>query len=280
MLIFLKLQNRAVPVMIKTVPHTVSECPAMLSSGVTPASDGEMSMSSNRRKEFFRGMKSIVPILVGLVPFSLVLGFAIKNAGFTGAQGTFFSVSMLGGTAQIAAAQLYAENSPAVIILATALVINLRYSMYSLSLYPILEDCSLPERLFAAFIVSDQSYAFTMAEVENNARNPFLPAFFFGASSMVFSVWLGGIFLGFNIGTVIPPELSLDFAIPLVFMSLLTPHLKGRDRQISAVAGGAASIFLVHALPLQSGLLAAILIGIAAGIVAGCLKTPDAEEAR
>ncbi len=214
-------------------------------------------------------MRYIVPILIGVIPFAVVLGFAMKRAVLSLPQGAFFALSMLGGTAQLASVQLYAENSPALIIITTALIINLRYSMYSLSLYPILRERTFAERLFAAFIVSDQSYAFTMAEAETNPNNSALPSFFFGASAMVFLVWVGSIFLGFNVGTFIPPELSLDFAIPLVFMSLLIPHLKGRDRMISAAAAALASALLVHALPLHSGLLAAILIGIGAGVISG-----------
>jgi len=226
-------------------------------------------MALRNQKEFFRGMRSVIPILIGVVPFAVVLGFAMKNARFSIPQGAFFALSMLGGTAQLASVQLYAENSPVLIIITTALIINLRYSMYSLSLYPILRERTFAERFFAAFIVSDQSYAFTMAEAERNPRKSSLPAFFFGASAMVFLVWVGSIFLGFNVGTFIPPELSLDFAIPLVFMSLLIPHLKGRDRTISAAIAALASALLVHTLPLHSGLLAAILIGIGAGLLTG-----------
>ncbi len=214
-------------------------------------------------------MRSIIPILIGVIPFAVVLGFAMKSAHLSFPQGAFFALSMLGGTAQLASVQMYAEDTPALIIIATALIINLRYSMYSLSLYPILREQSFVERLFAAFIVSDQSYAFTMAEAERNPVNSFLPSFFFGASSMIFLVWVGGIFLGFNIGTFIPPQLSLDFAIPLVFMSLLIPHLNGHDRTISAFVAAFAAILLVPALPLHSGLLAAILVGITAGVVSG-----------
>jgi predicted branched-subunit amino acid permease len=237
-----------------------------------------MFMSSPTQKEFFRGMRSIIPILIGVFPFAVVLGFAMKNARFSLPEGTFFALSMFGGTAQLASVQLYVENSPALIIIATAIIINLRYSMYSLSLNTILGDRSFAERLFAAFIVSDQSYAFSIAEAERNPGNAFMPAFFFGASIMLYLMWVGGIFLGFNIGAFIPPQLHLDFAIPLVFMSLLIPHLGGRDRAFSAFAGAVAAVMLVHTLPLQSGLLAAILIGITAGIIAGKSMTKYLED--
>lgn len=223
------------------------------------------------KNEFFRGARSAVPISIGIIPFALVLGLAVREAGLTGAQGSFFSLSMLAGTAQLAAIQLYAAKASAVVIILTAMIVNLRYSMYSLSLYSILKDRSFPERLFAAFCVSDQSFAVTMAEAEGNPENHFIPAFFFGASLMIFIVWVCGIFFGYSLEKLIPAALSLDFAIPLVFIYLLIPQLKGRDRQISALTGAVASVILVPRLPLQTGLLAAILIGIGAGMAAGAL---------
>ena len=224
---------------------------------------------SAAKNEFFRGARSAAPLSIGIIPFALVFGLAVREAGLTGAQASFFSLSMLAGTAQLAAIQLYAAKASAVVIILTAMIVNLRYSMYSLSLYSILKEKSFTERLFAAFFVSDQSYAITMADAESSPGNPFLPAFFFGASLMTFLVWVCGIFFGYSLEKLIPAALSLDFAIPLVFIYLLIPQLKGRDRQISALTGAVASVILVPRLPLQTGLLAAILIGIGAGMAAG-----------
>jgi len=230
---------------------------------------------SEKKREFLRGASSGVPLMIGVVPFGLVLGLAVREAGLTTIQSVFFSTALLGGTAQLASVQLYGAQASAIVVIATAIIINLRYSMYSLSLYPVLKERSFPERLFAAWCVSDQSYAVTMAEYERDPDSKILPVFFLGVSLAIFFVWACSILVGYNLGTVIPPELSLDFTIPLVFMSLLIPHLKGWDRQISALVGGFAAVILVPSLPLQSGLLVAILFGIGAGVAAGFFKKAE-----
>ncbi len=227
------------------------------------------------KREFLRGARNTVPLFLGLVPFALVLGVAAREAGLNTAQGAFFSLSMLAGTAQLAAVQLYGAGASAVIILFTAMVVNLRYSMYSLSLCQILGEKTFSERLLAAFLLSDQSYVITMAEHEANPANFSLPAFFFGSSLAVFTVWVAGICLGYSLKAIIPAGLSLDFAIPLVFIYFLIPHLKGSDRQVSVLAGITASVVLVPRLPLQSGLLASILIGIGSGMAADALFRAD-----
>ena len=108
------------------------------------------------KREFLRGARNAVPLFLGIVPFAVVVGVAAREAGLDAAQGTFFSLSMIAGTAQLAAVQLYGAGASAVIVLLTAMVVNLRYSMYSLSLHRVLEERSFIERLRAAFFLSDQ----------------------------------------------------------------------------------------------------------------------------
>jgi len=232
------------------------------------------------KREFLRGARNAVPLFLGVAPFATVVGVAAREAGLDAAQGTFFTLSMIAGTAQLAAVQLYGAGASAAIILLTAIVVNLRYSMYSLSLHRVLGERSFIERLLAAFIVSDQSFVVTMTELETNPGNRSLPVFLFGSSLAIFVVWVAGFFLGFILGAIIPAGLSLDFFIPLAFMYLLIPHLGGRDRQVSVLAGIVASVVFVPRLPLQSGLLVAIFIGIGSGMATGAFseKAKSGEE--
>jgi predicted branched-subunit amino acid permease len=64
----------------------------------------------------------------------------------------------------------------------------------------------------------------------------------------------------------VPPEWSLDFAIPLVFMALLLPAVKDRGTRRAAVVAGLAAVALIG-LPLNLGLLAAAMLGISAGVI-------------
>ncbi|HOO63622.1 MAG TPA: AzlC family ABC transporter permease [Synergistaceae bacterium] len=220
-----------------------------------------------KARAFRRGAKSVLPILLGVFPFSLVLGFAMKETGLSPLQTVSFAASVLAGTAQLATVQLYAEAAPGILIVLTALTINLRYAMYGLSMEPLVREKSILTRIFYAYIMSDQSYAFTMAEAEEHPSEQHITWFFLGASLVLYFFWQTGIGLGYVLGSVIPSWLPLDFTIPLVFMSLLVPHLKGSKRQFAAGTAALASLVLVPLLPLQSGLLASILIGMGSGIL-------------
>ncbi len=228
---------------------------------------------------FLRGGISVLPILLGVFPFSLVLGFAMKQSALSPLQSASFAASILAGTAQLATVQLYAAATPGVIIVLTALVINLRYAMYGLSMEPLVRGKPIPLRIFYAYIMSDQSYAFTMAEAEEHPERPHITSFFLGASLVIYAFWQGGIALGYLLGSVIPSWLSLHFTIPLVFLSLLIPHLKDGKRRFAAGAAALSALVLVPLLPLQTGLLAAILMGMGGGILYETFA-PSARDAR
>ena len=67
------------------------------------------------------------------------------------------------------------------------------------------------------------------------------------------------------LGPLIPASWGLDFAVPLVFLAMLAPTLKDRTAVSVALVTGAAAAVLVPLLPMQSGLVVAILAGMLCG---------------
>lgn len=234
-------------------------------------SDPSVPSPAGRRRggwtEPLRGARAVLPILVGVIPFALVLGFIMRQTGRTSAESGFFSFSLIAGTAQVATVHLFAAGAPLLVIIATTVMINMRYALYSLSLVPILQRESWWRRLFCAYIISDQSYAFTMAEAERNPDNSDITGFLIGASLGVFLPWAAAVLIGYHAGAVIPPSLPLDFTIPLVFTALLAPQLKDRGRIASALTAAAAAVILIPTMPLQLGFLAALLAGVVVGVL-------------
>ncbi|MDP2400851.1 MAG: AzlC family ABC transporter permease, partial [Actinomycetota bacterium] len=69
------------------------------------------------------GMRDVAPILLGIVPFGLVAGSAVINAGFSLLEAIGMSLLVNAGASQIAATALFAEGAPLFVILGTALVV-------------------------------------------------------------------------------------------------------------------------------------------------------------
>ena len=82
------------------------------------------------------------------------------------------------------------------------------------------------------------------------------------------------------LGPFIPASWGLDFAVPLVFLAMLAPALKDRAAVEVAVVTGVAAAVLVPLLPMQTGLIVAMLAGHGVGRYPASAPAPRREARR
>lgn len=218
------------------------------------------------RRDFLAGVRALAPILLGVIPFGLVAGVTAVEAGLTPVQAVGMSAIMFAGASQLAAIDLFGRTAPLAVIVLTALVINLRFVMYSASLAPYLRRAGGPARWVGAYLLTDQAYAVSVAEYSDTT-----PAersrtwFYLGGAVTLWLPWQVATGAGAVAGAALPPGLSLEFAVPLTFMALVVPAVEDRW---TAAAGGIAAVagVLAAPLPFDLGLVSAALVGIAAGV--------------
>ncbi|MDH4139437.1 MAG: AzlC family ABC transporter permease [Coriobacteriia bacterium] len=210
------------------------------------------------------GARDVAAIVPGIIPFGLVAGAAVASAGFGLAEALGMSLLVNAGASQLAATSLFAEGASLVVVIGTALIVNARMFIYSTSLAPTISPLAGRLRPFLGHALIDQSYAATMT-IGRNREDVDLVHYYIGSWLCLASVWQVTNVLGVLAGSFIPAEWALDFAVPLVFLAMLVPTLRHRvDIETSLVAAFAAAV-LVPLLPLQTGLPAAILLGMAWG---------------
>ena len=182
-----------------------------------------------------------------------------------------FSLVVITGAAQFTALQLMQDNAPTVIVLVSALAVNLRVAMYSAALTPYLGAAPLWQRVFVAYLLVDQSYALSHARFEAvpEMSIPQRVAYYFGACTLVMIFWFGCSYAGAALGTALPADLPLDFALPIAFLSMVAPMLRTLPH-LAAAATAIVLILLAVDVPPSLGLL----IGGIAGLVAGALTVP------
>jgi predicted branched-subunit amino acid permease len=212
---------------------------------------------------FVAGVRSILPILLGVFPFGVIAGVAAIEAGLSTLQAIALSPIVFAGASQLATVDLIARDAAPVVIVLTALVINARFGMYSASLAPWLRGLRPSSKALSAYLLTDQAFAVSVIHFERDQNDLGLrTAYFFGAATPLWVTWQVSSVVGVVIGSGVPPEWSLDFAIPLVFMAV-----KDRGTRVAAVVAALAAVALIG-LPLNLGLLAAATLGITAGVVA------------
>lgn len=224
------------------------------------------------RAALLDGMRSVFPLLVGVLPFGLIFGVTAAGSAVGGGLGYASSVIIFAGAAQLATVQLITAGSAAAVVIATALVINARHLMYSAALAPHFREFPARWRLALPYILTDQAFAVSVIRYETKSDPEYRRWFFFGGAISLWITWQVTTAAGVLLGASIPASWSLDFAIPLVFLALLIPALRDRPSVVAALVGGLVAL-AANDVPYNLGLLIGAFSGIAAGVIAERVTT-------
>ncbi len=158
------------------------------------------------------------------------------------------------------------DEAPTIIVLISALAVNLRVAMYSAALTPYLGRAPPWQRACAAYLLVDQSYALSHGkfEAETKLSVPQRMAYYFGTCTLVMITWFGCSYLGAALGTALPQNLPLDFALPIAFLSMVAPMMRTVPHLIAAAVALVISLVAVN-IPYSLGLIVAGLAGMMAG---------------
>jgi len=216
---------------------------------------------------FIDGSKAVSPLLIGVVPFGLVFGVVAADSVIGPALAWATSFIIFGGAAQLATIQLFDEGVVTVVVIATALVIGSRHVMYSAALVPYFQHFPRWSRFVLPYLLTDQAFAVSMVRFQDLDDPVEQRWFFTGAALTLWISWQLSTLIGVLVGAQLPEALSLEFAIPLVFIALLFLTVRTRPELVAALVGGAAAVIAAPA-PLGLGLIVGALAGVAAGVVA------------
>ena len=214
-------------------------------------------------KDFLAGARGALPILIGVVPFAMISGVAAVSVGLTFFETMGMSVLVFAGASQLVVFQLMSAGSPWLIMVLTAWVINLRFTMYSATLAPYLQKLSLWQKALLAYMLSDQAFGVSLTHFVTNETVSHR-WFYFGSALTVWVAWQISAVIGSLLGALVPASWGFDFAFPLSFMALMFGSLRDRPTVVAALTGGIIAV-LAKGLPYNIGLVLATFLGIAAG---------------
>ncbi|MHA6263356.1 AzlC family ABC transporter permease [Arenibacterium sp. CAU 1754] len=215
---------------------------------------------------FWKGCRDGLPFIFVAGPFGVLFGVLAAEAGLDLVEIMTFTFTVFAGAAQFTALQLLQEQTPTLIVLASALAVNLRVAMYSASLTPYLGAAPLWQRAFAAYFTVDQSYALSVVqfETDHDMTVPQRMAYFFGTNALIAPLWYTASFVGAVMGSRIPESWALDFALPIAFLAMIAPMLRTLAHVIAALVAIIVALFAA-AIPYNLGLLVAGAAGMMAG---------------
>jgi predicted branched-subunit amino acid permease len=200
-----------------------------------------------------------------MIPFGIVAGVAMVSAGLTQTQAVAMGILVFAGSAQLAVVPLFIAKAPLWVMYATALVVNLRYLIYSAVLAPYFGHLPRAWRALLSYITVDGMFALFVGRFAADERKAHRHWYYFGGSLLLWLGWQISSWIGIFVGALIPKSWSLEFASTVSLIAILMPLFYDRAVVAGALAAGAVAL-LAAKWPLNLGLLAAVAAGVAAGL--------------
>lgn len=224
-----------------------------------------MSLTSVDRAIVKKAITDALPLYVPAVPFALVIGLAIVEAGINPFAGWSGSWLIFGGAAQLTLISLLGSGAAVVAAITAAMVVNARHLMYSAAMAPVFQKQPTWFRWIGPYVLIDQMFALTIIEAESDPDT--FRTYYLAAGATFWTLWQITTAVGLAIGPVVPEEWNLAFAVPLLFIGLIVLGIDKWPKALAALVGGGVT-FLVAGLPNRTGLLVGALVGILAGTIA------------
>lgn len=180
-----------------------------------------------KKNTFLKGITDGLPICMGYFSVAFAFGiFAVEN-GLSAMQALQISMTNVTSAGQLAAVPIIAGGGTLIELAVTQLVINLRYSLMSVSLsQKMKKSVGMLDKLIIAFVNTDEVFAVASG---NNGRVG--KSYLYGLIITPYIGWSVGTIFGAVAGNLLPEIVisSLGIAIYAMFVAIVVPPMK-KDR--------------------------------------------------
>jgi 4-azaleucine resistance transporter AzlC len=223
---------------------------------------------------FKAGLTDVAPVLVGLVPFALVLGALAAAKGLSPLEVMLMSGLVFAGGSQFVAVELWRDPAPLGVLALMALLVNSRHLLMGAALAP--RTPHWQARAWPAlFLMADEVWALALRRA---GSGPVALSYWYGLAAGLWLNWVALTGLGAWLGRVIedPARLGFDFAFVAVFVALLHGMWHGRTTFLPWLASGAVAVLVYLAVPGPWYVAAGALAGLATALLTAAAPETDA----
>ena len=185
------------------------------------------------------------PVMGTVLVVGTTFGVVARQSGLEPVEIVAMSLLVFAGASQFAMVQLFSQAAPAPIVIASVLFINLRHLLMATSLKPEFQRLPLARRLFAAFFLTDESFAMATGHFRRGGRSV---AYYFTFAIALFVLWNLATVIGIVVGGAIgdPRRFGIDFAITATFIGIVVLAIRHREdiviALVSALVAGALAL--------------------------------------
>ena len=221
------------------------------------------------------GLLAALAAGIFIAPFGALTGVIAAENGFSVWQALGLSMIVFAGAAQLATMELMSAGAPWLIIVVSALAVNLRFLLYSGTLAPLFASLSSGRKLAAAAMTVDNSVSALLSWRRFAAAEPGERYAFFVACGLgSWMIWQMFTVVGHQFGPLLDAR-ALGIVAPVAFMALAAPLLTNRPRWAAALIAAAAAVLLKGKV-YHLDLMLAVLLGVGASLA---IPSPAADSA-
>lgn len=221
-------------------------------------------MQASYKKVLIKGTLDMMPLSLAVLPWGILVGSLAVQQGFAPFEAQLLSLLVFAGSAQLVTIELISQHASLATLCLTIFVISARHFLYGLALRDKLKKLPTKQRLFSAFILTDELFALSTHAKAFTGKLRIWYGFCAGFS--FYLAWNLWTFLGIFAGKLLPDltHLGLDFAVAVTFIALVTPSVTKPSILIAVISAGITSVALELA-DVELTLIIAAFVGMTLG---------------
>lgn len=220
--------------------------------------------------EFRRGLVAISPVLLGMVPFALVLGAEAAKKGLSVFEVALMCGLNFAGGSEFVAIELWQTPPQLMLIAAMTLLVNSRHLLMGAALAAHLRHLPTHQICLALFFMADEIWAFGLDDARRREAVGIRPSlslpFYAGLAAGLYVSWVIVTAFGALVGPMIddPAAYGFDMAFTAVFLVLIKGQWRGYRAAMPWLASLAAAVVTHQLVPGSWYVAAGALSGLAA----------------
>lgn len=217
-----------------------------------------------------QGLKASLPMMIGFIPFALLLGTQATAKGLSPIEVPLLTGLNFGGGSEFAAIGLWTSPPHLLLIVGVTFLVNSRHLLMGATLAPYLRHLPRRTALGALFFMFDESWAMGLADARrreaDGARPAFRLGYFMGVAAGLYGSWVIFTAIGALVGPILGDitAYGFDMAFPAVFLVLLRGMWKGARAAVpwavSLIVATIVYLLVPGAWYVPAGVLAGLIV--------------------
>lgn len=216
------------------------------------------------RNEWMKAFKRASPFLLSALVAGTVFGALAMAGGLSVFDSLMMSGFVYSGSAQFVGLQLITSHTELAVVLATTVLLSLRFFLYSMSLLDEVKSIPVVARAVLAFGLIDQVFFLVRERYKEPGSDLEKHMFFFACVLIFYLNWMLGTAIGLYLGESLSRQFSnwgLNFLTCAAFIAMLGSYLRVW-RNLGVIAFSVVIFVLTHRLPYNLAIVVSCVGGV------------------